>query len=396
MTCCPNCFDHKFIKQRIAELSAETGECPLCEAENVPLVEASELGGYFHNLFSMYVVADSFESGEFLISLIQGHWQVFNEDVLDEDRQAELLEDIANADWDDDDGEDPIDAHELYQPLGGEFHTTHRDRWEQFCSDVRDNPDEALPFEEFLAEDFAQLSATLPVGTRLYRARPGFNSGEYGERQPYQGDEIGAPPTEKAKAGRVNLDRQRVLYCADEEATAIAEVRPPRGFYVSVTSVTLNREVRILDLAQRSPEINPFITETLRWDVEIESLLNAFAKEMSLPLERDDNPAHYRPCQRLANYIREARYDGIRYPSALHPDGTNVVFFDPGVATIGESKLVRITETTLRYEDERPSQPLVPRVADAAPEPANGKGGHALAVTSVQCGVPSTGTRHSG
>ena len=79
MTCCPNCFDHKFIKQRIAELSAETGECPLCEAENVPLVEASELGGYFHNLFSMYVVADSFESGEFLISLVQGHWQVFNE-----------------------------------------------------------------------------------------------------------------------------------------------------------------------------------------------------------------------------------------------------------------------------------------------------------------------------
>lgn len=114
MTCCPNCFDDQFIKQKIAELSTETGKCPLCEAENVLLVEASELGGYFHNLLSMYVVADNFESGESLISLIQWHWQVFDDDVLDQDVQADLLEDIANSDWDDDDGEAPLDAHELY------------------------------------------------------------------------------------------------------------------------------------------------------------------------------------------------------------------------------------------------------------------------------------------
>lgn len=113
------------------------------------------------------------------------------------------------------------------------------------------------------------------------------------------------------------------------------EVRPAQGFYVSVTQVTLNREVRILDLAQVPEEINPFITETLRWDVEIQSLLEAFAEEMSRPLERDDDPAHYRPCQRLADYIRDARYDGIRYPSALQPEGTNVIFFDPAVADVG-------------------------------------------------------------
>lgn len=318
MICCPNCFDHQFIKQKIAELSNETGKCPQCEAENVPLVEASELGCYFNNLLSMYVVADSFESGEFLISLIQWHWQVFNEDALDEDQQAELLEGIVNADWDDDDGEDPVDAHELYQPLGGEFHTTHRDRWEQFCSDVRDNPGEALPFEDFLAEDFAQLSISLPTGTTLYRARPGFTPGEYGERQPFNGADIGAPPSEKARAGRASVDGQRVLYCADQEATAVAEVRPARGFYVCVVPVTLNREVRILDLAHGTQEINPFTTDTLRWDVEIQSLLEAFAEEMSRPLERDDDKTHYVPCQRLADYIREAHYDGIRY--AFHPN----------------------------------------------------------------------------
>lgn len=371
MQCCPNCFNDEWLKEKIAELSEEHGECPLCGGENFPLIEASELGGYFHNLLSMYEVADSFESGERLVFLIQDDWQVFDEDALTEDQRAELLEEIVNADWDDDDGEDPVDAQGLYQPVGGQLHTTHRDRWDQYCSDVRENPAEGLPFEEFLTEDLAKLSVTLAVGSQLHRARPGFKPGEYGERQAYQGNEIGAPPTEKAKAGRVNVDRQPVLYCADEEATAVAEVRPPRGLYVSVASVTANREVRIIDLAKDPQGINPFTTETLRWDVEIQSLLVAFGEEMGLPLERDDDPAHYRPCQRLADYIRDAGYDGIRYPSALNPDGTNVVFFDPTVATIGDSKLVKITQNTLKYEDERPPQPFVIRVPVAAQEENN-------------------------
>jgi len=42
-----------------------------------------------------------------------------------------------------------------------------------------------------------------------------------------------------------------------------------------------------------------------------------------------------------------------------------VVLFDPGAVTIGESKLVRITETTLRYEEER-QNPLV-QIVGAVP-----------------------------
>ena len=81
----------------------------------------------------------------------------------------------------------------------------HRDRWEQFCLDVRDDPDAALPMEDYLAEDFAQIAMTLASGTVLYRARRGFVSRDYGERQAFDGDGIGAPPVEKAEAGRVNV-----------------------------------------------------------------------------------------------------------------------------------------------------------------------------------------------
>jgi hypothetical protein len=218
----------------------------------------------------MYEEGESYEAGERLIWRVQEDWSVFNEDALDENSQCDLLEEIANSDWDDDSGESPINAKALYQVHGGWLHTTHEERWGQYCSDVRDDPDQTFPFEEYLAEDFYQLAVTLAKGTTLFRARRGFRPGDYGERHAFAGDEIGAPPTEKAAPGRVNVKGQRVLYCTDQEATAVAEVRPARGFYVSVATMTLNRDVRILDLMQPF-RINPFVTETLKWDVEIQA-----------------------------------------------------------------------------------------------------------------------------
>jgi hypothetical protein len=101
----------------------------------------------------------------------------------------------------------------------------------------------------------------------------------------------------------------------------------------------------------------PFGTDPLKWDVEIQALLMSLAEEMSRPLERDHDQTHYLPCQHLAEYIREAHYDGIRYPSALNPDGTNVVFFDPTVADVSGSKLVTITEIKVAYESQHDAAP---------------------------------------
>src|SRR6266849_6792987 len=268
MLCCPNCFAHPWLRERVREISTMTGACDFCSSEDVPTIEAGELGGPFDNLLSMYVPADSFESGEPLVDLVQWHWEIFDEDALDRDARAQLLEEIANSDWDDDDGEPMLDAGELYSPLGDSLHTTHRERWEQFCSDVRGDPNEALPFEEYFREDFAQLGAQLPAGTALYHARRGFEPGEYGERRPFRGSEIAAPPIEKAHAARANVEGQRVLYCADQEKTAIAEIRSPLGFYVSVGTLRLNREARMLDLTKEIDDLNPFVTEWLRWHVE--------------------------------------------------------------------------------------------------------------------------------
>jgi hypothetical protein len=122
-----------------------------------------------------------------------------------------------------------------------------------------------------------------------------------------------------------------------------------------------------LDLTKELPGVNPFVRENVGWHIEIRELLGRLGEEMSRPLERADDRTAYIPCQRLAEYIRENRYDGIRYPSALNPDGSSIVFFDPAVAEVGEAKLVRVTEVSFEYEADTEPR-LVERLRAASME----------------------------
>jgi hypothetical protein len=358
--CCENCFADPWLKDRVREMSEHSGRCDYCrdddeeEDEEKPetaILEVSELNGYFNRLLSMYSIPedDVFANGEVLIFLVQDGWGIFDEDYLDEDRQASLLEDIANSDWDDDDGEWPIDPHGLYI-VGTQYHTSHADIWSEFVHDVRKNPQRDIPLEYELDESLIRAEQTIVVGTQLFRARAGCEVGEYGRREPYSNAAIGAPPRERVtRPARANSENESVLYCADDELTAVAEVRPARGYLVSVCSLNLNRDARILDLCAPFKPVNPFLSETPLWECELNELLHEFAAEMSRPLERlDDEEIHYLPTQKLAEHIRARGFDGIRYPSALNQEGTNVVFFDPAIVTIGGSRLIRVSDTAGR------------------------------------------------
>lgn len=332
MACCEHCFADSFIQQQIRERSTHQGLCDYCGTDDTALIDPEELAEFLNNMLSMYEIPEDSRlgAGSSLIQLVQEEWQVFNDDLLDEDTEVELLEEIANSDWDDDDGESPLNARESYV-VGGTFHTSHAEAWDDFSDRVRKNPGEPLPFHEYFEENFTLAAVVLPAGTVIHRARRGCNVGQYGERSPYTGAGIGAPPQQSVKTpGRTNEVGEVVLYCAGDEQTAVAECRPPRGYVVSVCCMTLAREARILDLTAPPKAINPFTTETLLYDCEVRELLVAFGEEMSRPLERDDDQTHYVPSQSLAHYVRDAHYDGIRYPSALNPEGKNLVFFDPG------------------------------------------------------------------
>ena len=129
----------------------------------------------------------------------------------------------------------------------------------------------------------------------------------------------------------------------------MAETKSFRGLLVSVCRLRLNRSVRLLDLP-RPIGINPFEEESLPHWCEFADLLWSFAQDLGRPLQRSDDLKDYIPCQVLAAAIGAARIDAIRYPSAMQPSGTNVVFFDPSVAEILESRLVRVVQVSVQYE----------------------------------------------
>jgi hypothetical protein len=194
------------------------------------------------------------------------------------------------------------------------------------------------------------MEVEVPHGTVLHRARVGFVTDGQGAMKPFEGGDMGAPLPERATPGRASVEGEVVLYVADQEKTAIAEIRPWRGLIVSVAEMRAARDLRVVDLNEAPPPPNPFTDEAPQYEEELEQLLIAFGEELGRPLRRADNPNDYLPCQKLVRRIRQSGfYDGIRYPSAMSPGGTNVLFFDPSALQIGPSYLVEVQDVSVTY-----------------------------------------------
>lgn len=286
-----------------------------------------------------------------LIWMIQWDWEVFSESLAESERHVELLRAISESGWDDDSGEYPWDPHALYhRHIGRWFHSTYADYWYEFIDEVRRHPETPLAsLPALFDEDLAQLEIALSPDSDLYRARVGF-SGTNEQPHPYERACIGPPPPNKTGAGRANRKEQPVVYCAEEEDTAIYEVRPSRGNYVSVGRLKVVDQLRIVDLCEELPEPNPFTDKTLIYSVELRGLFLGLGDALAAPMRRTDDTSHYLPTQALAERIQATGFHGICYPSAMRKGGHNIVIFDPTRVTVEPgSQLVEIRDIDISY-----------------------------------------------
>lgn len=130
-----------------------------------------------------------------------------------------------------------------------------------------------------------------------------------------------APPREIASAGRANAKHISYLYLADNEKTALYEVRPSIGQEVSIATIVIKRQLKIFDLCA-------WPTNEM---ADIDKWENAFLLQMLSRLFSEVNYGledEYIPTQYICDYIRNLGFDGIRFGSALNPDGKVVVLFD--------------------------------------------------------------------
>jgi len=173
-----------------------------------------------------------------------------------------------------------------------------------------------------------ELDFVIPKGETWFRARTGIESsfhriseGFGGElvHKPYIGADIG--PSPHPGHGRLNREGLPVLYLGSIPYTALAEIRPHPGHYVSVGGFSILKDLKVADF---DPDISLFSQNEDR--LEMYEIVHTFDRLMSTPVTPDD-AVSYLITQLLAEVLKARGYDGVQFRSSVS-DGHNLCIFD--------------------------------------------------------------------
>ncbi len=336
MEVCPQCFADKEIKGLFLA-SSTLGNCKICGACNVPLLDITELLDFFQELFNNFQVSSQ---GEPLINKIQKSWNFFTNTTIATNILNALLSklytNIKSADELVDYIDDIVDNVNYWEELKEELKWSRR-----FLSDVS-------YLEELGWDGYFNTQYELITNDKLYRARIHHKSG----LAPYSFDEMMCPPPSQAGGGRANPMGIPYLYLSDNPETVLYEIRATYLDEVSVGTFHLkeaNKFVKIVDFTEETALFQPTkVNETIKARV----LRDKISKDLSKPMRRYDSEIEYIPTQFICEFIKViTNASGIRFSSSLHPDGKNVVIFDQNLMQCTEVKLVKITKLDLRAID---------------------------------------------
>ena len=146
----------------------------------------------------------------------------------------------------------------------------------------------------------------------------------------------GSAPSEYVTAGRCNPKNVSYLYAANDPHTAVAEVRPFIRDPISIATLQLNRDLRLVDFYYSIDEKGVIQITDPFWD-KIRREFSAINK---------GTPDGYLVTQFIAAMAQNAGYDGLRFRSSLVQEGTNYVIFDGDSCTPISSKMYVIPRVT--------------------------------------------------
>lgn len=320
MSCCPECFGDRTLRNDIFPLRAETaGKCSFCSSNNVPLLRPPQLATYFELLISAYRPAIE---GKPLVQLLRDDWGLFDRFGPDDVTPGQLLVEITE------DARLPIES---FVPVI----TSERDQlgeWEKLRDELRYRnrffPETDIDYERLGQWLGLLILAPTELPRTWFRAR--LQAGD----APFPVDKMGAPPREIAAHGRANPAGIPYLYLGSTELTAISETRPHTGEVACVADFEIDDGLSIIDLRSPQRTASPFLLESpedigaLRSDLPF---LMRLGQELTRPVLPQTAAIDYTPSQYLCEFIKGQGYDGVIYGSSVS-DGMNLALFDPKTA----------------------------------------------------------------
>jgi hypothetical protein len=251
--------------------------------------------------------------------------------------------------------------------------------WSSFLSFKRKKKQEVRYFHDKETQEFfATLLTTakdriesIPKGQRYWRTQLGCNykpacdlDGQIIDYNvvPYSSKRM-KPEPDKASEGRINSKGIPCLYLSTNEKTAISEVRPWVGSYVTVAQFETLKDLKMIDCSRG--EINPMNVTVADldklWKLKqptpeeaIKTIWRWVDKDFSEPVEHNDKIADYVPTQIIAELFKTNGFDGIKYRSVFS-NGKNLALFDINSAKqIDDGKVFRVTEVDVDFKQKWP------------------------------------------
>jgi RES domain-containing protein len=193
-------------------------------------------------------------------------------------------------------------------------------------------------------------------GTVLWRAQRGYIWRKENEGQEEEFRVPGAfspermrPNAEFAGDGRVNPRGIPCLYLASSEDTAMAEVRPWLGAYVSLAQFKVMRDCAVIDCSSDTRKGLWIFNGEPDAERREKIVWGDIAHALSKPVTPDESAIEYVPTQVIAEAFRAHGFDGIIYKSLLGK-GLSVALFNCEAAELINCALHETTAIEYKFQ----------------------------------------------
>lgn len=336
---CEKCFGDKFLSDQIKSLSSQTIEsCIHCNAQNVIAIDATHVQDIISSILNIYDISDEHEA-KHLTHYLREDWALLTN--ISDDSCEKIIDEVFG------------DNFSTKKFKSKQEENNRSLLWNDFQDELK-HKNRFFPQIKLEQEDLADLFSFLILKDHpkeFYRAR--ISEG----KATFPIDKMGKPPEKYVKNGRANPVGISYLYSASDFNTAICEVRPHVGDFVTIAKFVTTNNLNLLDLRNPRKTISPFSIneeDLLRMLNEI-GYLCKLGEKLSKPILPKEADLEYLASQYLCEMIKHLKYDGVVYKSSVG-EGFNIAFFD-------DSKLIAVPETTL-YSISNLKYTAVPSAAD--------------------------------
>jgi len=344
MNCCSECFSSAYLKD-IINTNANIGNCDFCGSNNVNVYSPGEFNLIFQNILDLYTVNND---GQLIENQIEADFsnKIFSKKV--EASRKGLLQEIVKDDYNlykdiftnnvVNKTKNPENL-ELIKPISG--------TWEKLADEIkytnRFHLQNVLDLDH-LAKLLRRYKKPITRGKKYYRARISDSVG-------FPIEQMGNPPSDKAKSGRANPVGISYLYLSDHEITTLYETRASLYDFVTIGEFRLKEDIEVINL--RGDTYDPILlaaNEELEEFLIYQPFTSKLEEQLSRPKRRSDNELDYLPTQYLSELIKSIGFAGVEFQSSLYEDGFNLAIFIPDKFECFSVKVCEIKKINILHE----------------------------------------------